>query len=516
VVIALLQEQQPPWVEVKTDAHWKKIGLHSHHGICLPLFSLRTKKSSGIGEFLDLIPLIHWCKKVQFDCIQLLPLNDSGNDPSPYNALSSCALDPVYLSLAALKSDGLEDFIPLTHSQRVLTREVKKQKLKWLRSYFEQEKNNPEYREFVKENPWLEIYALFKTLKEEFGGANWTDWPLDYHTPKPSHFETRRSALDFHCFLQFHCFKQMETVRQVATEQSVFIKGDIPILLSPDSADVWAHRALFQMDLAAGSPPDYYNPLGQKWGFPLFDWETMRQTGFTWWKQRLKVAEKLFHIYRIDHVVGFFRIWGIPQRKKPTEGFFVPADRSLWAAQGQELLEMMLDSSSLLPIAEDLGTIPKEVYPVLKELGICGTKVVRWQRRWETDKSYIPYNEYEPFSMTTLSTPDMAPLELWWKKFPAESVPFAEFKHWDYHPILTQKQRLEILRDAHHTTSYFHINLLQEYLALFPELVWPNPEEERINTPGTLLPTNWTYRFRPYLEEIISHEGLAAALKSIL
>lgn len=495
---------------MKSDAHWEKIGLHSHHGICVPLFSLRTKKSCGIGEFSDLILLIDWCKSLKLDCIQLLPINDTGPDSSPYNPLSSCALDPVYLSLVDLGVDGLDELRALNERSHLRKQEVLTKKLELLRKHFSATfSNEGPYQQFVQQNPWVHTYALFKALKEQFEGKNWSEWPSQY--PKPD-----QAKIDFYIFLQFHCFEQMEKIRAHATSQGVFIQGDVPILLSPDSADVWAERDLFRLDLSAGAPPDYYNPHGQGWGFPLFQWDEMRRTHFSWWHRRLQVAERLFHIYRIDHVVGFFRIWAIPNGKKPTEGSFVPQDRSVWAVQGKELLEMMLKATTMLPIAEDLGTIPSEVYPVLKDLGICGTKVMRWQRSWNTDKSYIPFNQYEPFSMTTVSTPDMYPLEAWWQRAPAESIPFAEFMHWSYHPILSAKQRLEILHAAHHTSSFFHINLLQEYLALFPEFVYPNPEEERINWPGTTLPTNWTYRLRPFLEEIVVHKGLAEALTKIL
>ena len=501
---------------------WKKIGLKQHHGTALPLFSLHSKKSCGIGEFLDLIPLIDWCKSVGFDVLQLLPLNDTGSDPSPYNQLSSCALDPVYLSLADLPEAGgllseLDSFQPLSELPRLGT-EVKHQKLHWLYRYFEQafplHSKEKRYLSFLEENPWLPNYALFKSLKDEYGGKRWADWPLEYQTPR--NISGRKKSTDFHSFLQFHCYQQMEQVRSYASRHGVFLKGDVPILLSPDSADVWADPHLFQLDLAAGSPPDYYNRLGQKWGFPLFNWNAMRKENFAWWKQRLSAVGRLFHIYRIDHVVGFFRIWGIPEEKKASEGSFFPPDPSLWPAQGREILSMMIDSSPLLPMAEDLGTIPKEVYPVLRDLGICSTKVIRWQRRWDSDKSYIPYSEYDPLSLTTLSTPDSDTLSGWWKKFPDEAIPFAHFKQWPYRSDLTKEQRFAILRDAHHTPSYFHINLLQEYLSFFPDLVSTNPDDERINVPGTLLPTNWTYRFRPSVEELLANQPLAETIREIL
>lgn len=487
---------------MKTDVHWQKIGFYPHHGICLPLSALHTTKNCGIGEFLDLIPLIDWCKSLKLDVLQLLPLNDSGHDPSPYNPLSSCALDPIYLNLSQL---GIR-YTPFAPSRMGAWQK----KLALLRVHFTQTfpalSKTAVYQSFIQQNPWLEPYSHFKALKEVLGEKGWMDWP----SPTPT---IPRTSIDFYSFLQFHCFHQMETVRAHATKQKVFIKGDIPILLSLDSADVWSERTFFNLDLEAGAPPDDYNQLGQKWGFPLFNWEVARKNDFIWWKQRLKVAERLFHLYRIDHVVGFFRIWGISKDKKPIEGSFFPPDSTLWPIQGKELLTMMLNATPLLPIAEDLGTIPEEVYPILKELGICGTKVMRWQKR---DGHFLSFNQYEPYSMTTVSTPDIPTLALWWTQYPKDSAALAAFMHLAYHPLLTHKERLEILRASHHTSSIFHINLLQEYLGLFPELVASNPAEERINTVDKALPTNWTYRFRPSIEEIINHKGLQEAFDQIL
>ncbi|MBS0625469.1 MAG: 4-alpha-glucanotransferase [Verrucomicrobia bacterium] len=507
---------------MKTEKHWERIGLKPHHGIALPLSALRTKKSCGIGEFSDLIPLIDWCKNLGFDCLQLLPLMDTGDDASPYNPISSCALDPIYLSLADLPGAhflNLDELKTFTKLPRVAIRELKHVKLEWLYRYFKQAfeavSQEKSYLLFVESHPWLLPYALFKAYKDEYGGKNWRDWPLEMQSYDEALIESKRESIDFHSFLQYFCYQQLGRVKEYAASRHVFLKGDVPILLSPDSADVWADKNLFILDLAAGAPPDYYNKEGQKWGFPLFNWDAMRRTGFAWWRRRLDAASHLFHIYRIDHVVGFFRIWAIPEASKPAEGHFVPENRDLWAGQGKELLEMMIDASPLLPMAEDLGTIPPEVYPILKELGICGTKVIRWTR-YDDQKTYIPYSDYEPFSMTTVSTHDADTLSGWWKRYPDEAHAFSHFKGWTYQPELSREKIFEILRDSHHTPSYFHINLLQEYLALFPELVWANPDEERINVPGALLPNNWTYRFKPYVEEIVSHQGLAEKMRRLL
>ncbi len=489
-----------------TEAHWEKIGKFPHHGIALPLFSLRSENSFGIGEFLDLIPLIDWCKEVGFDLIQLLPINDSGSDPSPYNPLSSCALDPIYLTVRelGLKLPKVEKIEP-----RVVRSVVLKEKMELLLALFEKtfEKTSAleAYQSFLAAHPWLKVYSEFKSLKQQFSDKHWQDWPKEEKAdPHLCHFYT---------FLQFHSFRQMEMVKDHAKAKGIKLKGDIPILLSPDSADVWGEPNLFDLTLSAGAPPDYYQKEGQYWGFPLFQWEEMKKEGYKWWKIRLKTIEKLFDIYRIDHVVGFFRIWGIPRGETALKGGFIPKDQTLWETLGRERLELFVHASPLLPMAEDLGTIPDEVYPVLKELGICGTKVMRWEK---TAKGYIPLNEYEPLSLTTLSSHDTDPFELWWKKAPGEVVSFAELLHLTYHPVLSQNDRLTILHGAHHTSSLFHINLLQEYLALFPDLVALNPENERINRPGTQLTTNWTYRFRPSVEEITSHSELKVLIRKIL
>lgn len=510
---------------MKTDRQWEKVQKRPHHGIALPLFSLYSKKSSGIGEFFDLILMIDWCKSLGMDVIQLLPINDTALDPSPYNPISSCALDPIYLSLADLPDSptqprDLSLFQSFTAQSRVPKAILKREKMRWLYSYYEKifpaTEKTDEYQKFIQENHWLTEYCLFKALKDEYGGKNWMEWPLMFQSPDPGLIEPRQKSYNFHAFLQYLCFSQMEKVKAYATKQNFLLFGDIPILLSPDSVGVWAHPEQFDLTLSAGAPPDFYNIHGQKWGFPLFNWKEMRKTGYSWWKQRLSVAEKIYHLYRIDHVVGFFRIWAIPPDKKPSEGFFIEQDPALWTPQGREILEMMIDASSLLPIAEDLGTIPKEVRPLLHELGISSTNVLRWERHWESDKSFIPYEEYNSYSLSTLSTADADITKMWWKKYPDEAIAFSHFKKWPYFPDLSDDRLFEILKDSHHTPSYFHVNLLQEYLSLFKDLCWQNLEDERVNVPGTVLPTNWTSRYRPSIEELVGHKGLADTMREIL
>jgi 4-alpha-glucanotransferase len=518
----------------KTHKQWKRIGIHPHHGINLPLSALHSERSAGIGEFFDLLPIIDWCQDLNFDFIQLLPLNNSNleSDPSPYNAISSCALNFLYLSLHALPhieklphlQSKIKELQKFNDTEKIAYAEVSSHKLGWLKEYCDAVGNQilktQECKKFLKKNPWVKPYALFKALKNTLKNTSWKTWPEDYRSPTSKKLEVLyklyQEELPFYFVLQFLCFKQLKEVREYANKKGIYLMGDIPILLSPESVDVWQYPQFFDTHLSAGAPPDKYNEEGQNWGFPLFNWESLRKSNFSWWKERLKVAENFFDIFRLDHVIGFFRIWAIPPHHPSKEGYYIPEEEKEWTPQGEELLSMIAASTSMLPIAEDLGTVPECVRPCLQSLGICGTKVMRWERNWGGDGRYTPYQDYPQISITCLSTHDMETVSLWWKEFPEEAKAFAAFKHWNYSPTLTLKQKEEILRDSHHTSSLFHVNLLQEYLSLFPELIHTHPEDERINIPGTTLPSNWTYRFKPSVEELISHKGLFDKVQQIL
>jgi 4-alpha-glucanotransferase len=515
--------------ETPISSQWESIGIKHHHGIDLCLSSLKTKKSCGIGEFLDLLRLIDWCSEVGFSVIQLLPLNDSGEDPSPYNALSSIALHYIYLSLHALPflnqipslADSLQSLYFLNNTERVDYSAVLKEKSAWLKRYYDlvghQILSSDSYQDFLKENSWVEGYALYKTLKNSMSFATWQVWPETLQNPSKKQIEElcsiHKELISYYSVLQYLCYEQLRSVKEYATKSHVFLKGDIPILISPDSADVWLHREYFDTSFSVGFPPDIYNEEGQHWGFPAFHWNKIKQSHYSWWKQRLKISSYYYHLYRLDHVAGFYRLWLIEKGKKPIDGFYTPSDIKEAGRAGHEHLSSIIGSSCMLPIAEDLGNIPKEISDSLRTLGIPGTKVMRWEKSKE---GFFPYDTYHPISMTCVSTHDSDTLELWWNNTPDEAREFCHFNHWNYTQKLSKERRHEILKIAHHTSSLFHINLFQEYLALFPELIHPQPENERINIPGFILPSNWTYRFRCSLETILSHHHFRCDLETIL
>jgi 4-alpha-glucanotransferase len=502
-----------------TDAEWTTIGKWHHHGLCFPLASIRGQKSFGIGEFLDLLPMIDWLSTTGFDTLQLLPLNDSGKDPSPYSAHSALALHPIYLSLWNLPHLELFPEIRAAaqkeypYEKRISYLQVLEEKEKILKQYFLKAfpliRENPAYQDFVKQNPWVEQYALYKALKEAHLEKPWWEWEEKQDLP------VKEDELHFHTLLQYLAFDQMRMVKEAAEKKGIFLKGDIPILLNRDSADVWMHKELFLLDFSAGAPPDMYNQEGQDWGFPLYNWQEHEKEGYAWWKRRLLLASSLYHIFRIDHVVGFFRIWAIPPEKTAKEGYFFPADESLWISQGSHLLQMMIGASPMLPIGEDLGAVPPSVRRALEHLGVPGTKVLRWERHWNEDGSFISPSEFHPLSMSCLSTHDSEPLAEWWKAFPQDSLLLCNTQGWNWQETLSQENRQHLLTLCHASNSLFHINLIQEYLALFEELSWDPEKEDRINIPGTLSPDNWTWRQRPYLQEIINHKGLFSLLQEL-
>lgn len=514
-------------LKTKVGPQWSRIGIKNHHGIDVPLSALHSNQSCGIGEFYDLLPMIDWCKKVGMDVIQLLPLNDTGDDTSPFFALSAMALNPLFLSMHKL--DGIEDskLQQLRHFNtynRVPFREVQSHKSILLRNFFDERGSSfikeKKFSEFLEKNDWVKMYALFKVLKDLMSKNDWRFWPVELRDVTR---EQRNELLQkywndasYYIFLQYLCHHQLSEVKNYANEKGIFLKGDIPILISPDSADVWEYTDEFDLSITAGAPPDRFNSEGQVWGLPIFRWEVMKQHNYDWWRKRLKYAENFYDIYRIDHVLGFFRIWAIPQGKPSSEGRFIPENEADWFNHGKDILSVLVDFTPMLPIAEDLGVVPDSIRACLSELGICGTKVIRWETHNSDGKTFIDLLHYNPTSMTTVSTHDSTTLELWWNNPLEEAKEYAAYKGWDYSPNLSRSHRKEILWDSHHSSSLFHINLLGEYLALFPELVWDNPFDERINLPGTVAPSNWTYRIRPTVETILSHEPLAQEVKSLL
>ncbi len=513
-----------------TAPNWRRIGVHHHHGICLPLWALHSSRSGGIGEYLDLIPLIEWLPSTGFDTIQLLPITDSGDDPSPYMGVSAHALHPIYLSLHALPGIGSipgihEKLDALTHlckTERLQYHHVLKQKRELIDLYLDHFLPDIEatagYQQFIRENSsWLTPYSIFKTLKEAHDGKAWWDWKT--HAPDSEFFCHADTHLAIQVMrwraIQYLCFQQMRAVKSAADKHGVLLVGDVPILINKDSADVWWQPDLFCTHSSVGAPPDMYNAEGQHWGFPRYSWSHHRKTHFAWWKERLHLQESLFHMFRLDHLVGFFRFWMIPTGKKAYHGYFIPETPAEWKRLGEEVLTTLIGSTTMLPLGEDLGDVPDLVRESMRVMGIPGLKVLRWERRWKTDRSFIAPSTFSPESVSTLSTHDSSTLAGWYEEAPEEAKEAAHAYNIPWSQKLTPPLAYEWLKVCHSSGSLFHINLFNEYLSLFPELSWNDPALERINIPGTCSADNWTYQYRKPLETLLSHPGLHKGLTQL-
>eukprot|EP01114_Cavostelium_apophysatum_P012614 TRINITY_DN2867_c0_g1_i1.p1 TRINITY_DN2867_c0_g1~~TRINITY_DN2867_c0_g1_i1.p1 ORF type:complete len:649 (+),score=168.30 TRINITY_DN2867_c0_g1_i1:126-2072(+) len=533
---------------------WAKVGIRHHIGACVPVFSLRSEQfgGQGVGGYLDLLPLVDWCSANGMDVIQLLPINDTNPfDNSPFCPISSFSLNPKLISLRGLpnydkQNDKMKEVIKgleeLDKGDRVQWGKVIELKREWLFEYFMQPEQQEtlkgsEFKTFLDENrSWLEGYGLFCLLKNKHEWKHWEEWeeqiPADFDPSKRAVTDLdfaknlmedseNRSEVEYHMYLQFLCSQQMKRVKEYAESKAVFIKGDIPFLVSADSVDVWLNRSLFNLEKTAGAPPDMFSADGQNWGVPCYNWDASRKTNFTWWKLRLQTANRYYHLFRIDHVVGFFRVWAIPRGKKGSEGSFEPSEPAKFIEQGEEVMKVLLANCDMLPIGEDLGTVPPEVRVSLQRLGICGTKVVRWERKWEeAEQPFIPFEDYNADSMTTMSTHDSETLEQWWRNQPSEVEAYCKatglkMKESEDAP-LTPDERQQMLTNSVTSPSLFHINLLPEYLALEPSLIHADPADERINLPGQVLDSNWSYRMVPKMEDVSNNEQLTERMKSIV
>lgn len=319
-------------------------------GVAIPVFSLRSERSFGVGEFADLKPLADWCQQVGLKLIQILPVNDTTSshtwlDSYPYSAISAFALNPVYLNLTDIATGANQAKLkPLEAERQRLNAllgldyaAVMKVKLQFLKEIFPSQQEvtfqSKSYLNFFAENRhWLAPFAVFCFLRDKYGTADSRQWPADMRcTPE---LVAKLSAPDapsfaevaFHCFVQYHLHRQLQDAAEHAHKRGVILKGDIAIGVSRNGADTWQQPELYDLSVQAGAPPDPFSDKGQNWGFPTYNWPRMMQDGFRWWKRRFGQMGHYFDAFRVDHILGFFRIWSIPaQAVEGILGYFVPA-----------------------------------------------------------------------------------------------------------------------------------------------------------------------------------------------
>ena len=444
---------------------------HKIAGILVPVFALRHARDFGIGDAKAMRDAIDFCADNSIGVLQILPINETGGDNSPYNAISSVALDPVYVTLAPGAVPNLtEQMISNMAPEHLLSelrqgpvnyprvKELKVQLLWEAFNAFEKEHINQStaeaqrLKDFENENSrWLEPYSLYRTLIDEHSGnAVWTQWEADLHSyelakvkvASQSNAKEVQRSRQFWSFVQWVAFGQWRDLKDYAEQRSVKLMGDLPFGVSRYSVDVWSEPQLFDLQWSCGAPPEkffqgdkFVCEWGQNWGMPLYSWDAHRQENFAWWRQRVQHLTNLFHYFRIDHVLGFFRVYGFPWIPERNHEFidltkeqastltggelphFIPRsddepeDAQANAKEGGDLLKVLIEAAGPDGIvAEDLGMVPEYVRPLIRELGMAGFSIPIFERVSDEDREFKPKETLPELSLATYGTHDHQPI----------------------------------------------------------------------------------------------------------
>ncbi len=407
---------------------------------------------------------------------QVLPLGPTGYGDSPYQCFSAFAGNPYLISPDLLQEEGLlhaEDLenIPDFPTAQVDYGRVIPWKLQLLARAFERLPELPHLQEALEafwetEKDWLEDYALFMALKEAHQGRPWNEWPEPLRLRHPGTLSAARRDLEpilrRHIFYQFLFFRQWNALRAYAQSKGIEIIGDLPLFVAYDSADVWAHPELFRLDeqgapiVVAGVPPDVFSATGQRWGNPIYRWETHQAQGFAWWIARLRMALRLADFVRIDHFRGLAACWEIPA-DWPT------AERGAWVpAPGAALLEALQQAlgHELPLIAEDLGVITPDVVELRERFHLPGMKILQFGFSGP-DNPFLPHH-YPPHCVVYSGTHDNDTAQGWWETAPDAEKDFAR----RYLPTNGRSFAWDLLRAAWASVAVFAIAPLQDVLGL--------------------------------------------------
>ena len=486
------------------------IPLSYSAGVAVPVFSLRSEESCGIGEFLDLKKLADWCVATGLKMIQILPINDTTTDGSwsdsyPYKSISTKALHPIYLNVE--KVGKLKD-----------ENDIKR----------------------------------FQELKKELNAKEFVDYPEVFKTKmwylRKVYDQKRGKKPGFYEFLQQHCDKQLSEAVDYLHSKGIMLKGDLPIGVNRESDDVKQNPHLFNLDMETGAPPDGFAPQGQNWGFPTYNWAAMEAEGFQWWKNRVSWFKKYFDALRIDHILGFFRIWEIPKGSPDASfGHYSPENPRLWEIEGRKRLSEIfgLPNSSfrlehsgmekspaiggdfstslcyarndgLLICGEDLGMVAPCVPGVMRELGILSLEVQRMPKnstRLFSDPRENPY-----LSVDTTGTHDMPTIRGWWEQDRALSARYYHemLHHTDNPPYFCEPYICQEIVEQHlNSSSQWVILPIQDYIAMDGDFRWDNTWDEQINEPADSK-WRWKYRMHQSVEALLKNEKLRMIINKMI
>jgi len=485
-----------------------------HAGVLVPLFSIPSARSWGIGEIPDLVPLAHWLRSAGQDLLQILPVHEIGSgEQSPYSAITAMAIDPTYIALGDVEDFGAlggeramtprsrGDLATVRAARRIDYTRVRALKTAALRAAFERFVDAEWDRRtargealgeyIVRQQWWLDDYALFRALRARFDEASWRAWPQPLRDREEAAVAEARAALSrdirFYQYVQWIAETQWEAAR--AAVDGVAILGDLPFMVADDSADVWARQDLFDLHATIGTPPDAFSETGQDWGLPAYRWDRMAATDFAWLRDRGRRSASFYDGYRIDHVVGFYRTYVRPRDGRAP--YFSPGTEAEQTAQGERIIAVFREAGAAV-VAEDLGTVPDFVRASLAALNVPGYSVLRWERRWhEPDQPFKDPATWPPLSVATSGTHDTEPLATWWEQAaPAERQLLRAIPSLSH---MTEQEALgpwsASIRDAL-LEALFGAGSRLLILPIQDVFGWT----DRINTPASASDENWTYR----------------------
>lgn len=543
-------------------------------GILVPVFALRRDDDLGIGDTTAVRELVDWASELGFQFLQFLPINEPCGDNSPYNAVSSIALDPLTIDTSPAAIPELTESAYREELQEVSLQglrqgpvnypQVKALKRNLLRRAFEGfrlnhfGKKTERERQFLRfcseEHAWLYDYCVFRLLMDRSPSReNWEEWPDEYNSISKARAtvdqwllrdkEETELLLASYAYVQFLAFEQWDQVSAYAAARRVKLMGDIPFGVSRCSVDVFAHPELFDLEWCGGAPPEttfkddeFVIRFGQNWGIPLYRWDVMARDDYAWWRQRVAKLARFFQIFRIDHALGFYRIYSFPWRPERNREFLSLSHDELLArtngrhpgfnpgpddteelrarnrALGEQYLRAIRDAAGESSIvAEDLGTVPPYVPESLLSIGLAGMRVPMWVS--DEHGEFRRGTSYPQLTLATYATHDHEPLKTQWEKqrrialsshdpgaawharlFLERLGRFADIDGFDHGQIPDYTDHLrECLLDAlFQTNSRYASVMITDLLGL----------EDRFNVPGVLSESNWSQRLPVTLREL--------------
>lgn len=469
-------------------------------GMLLHISSLPEK--GGIGtlgqaayDFVDFL------QEAGMRIWQVLPVGPIGFGESPYQSTSTFAGNPLLIDLAFLEKDGILPsgaFRMLPDSDQVDFDAVRFAKEKALRKAFEHAPLEKETEAFAGDFPWVEDYALFMALKENFGGRSVMEWPEEIRLREENAMEACRQKLKdeikYHKYVQYLFFRQWFALKKYANEKGIRLFGDMPIYVAEDSADLWANPEIFQLDAekrpvrVAGVPPDYFSEDGQLWGNPLYDWEKLKKRKFDWWIGRLNAMGRMYDLLRVDHFIGFANYYAIPYGAKNARvGEWIKAPGIRF------FLRVKKEVKGITIIAEDLGEVNRRVKRLLRFCGYPGMKVLTFGFDGGRENPHRP-EHYGKNAVAYTGTHDNDTVMGFWDHATEQQKENAK-------KLLGLKEKddiaMRMIREVFASRSERAIIPMQDFLRL--------GSEGRMNIPGTV-GGNWRWRMTKMPTEKIKNE----------